>query len=409
MGIGVKYDDGNGSLKPLASYKGMRSPWGSDIRSMHGTKPIRSFDRGKSLIEKLRERRETADPKAAAVNLDKIDPRNGGQKIGDAHSVHPADADATHRDAKSHEPWERSFLSGIHFEKEVPTGRTIVWGYLRSDRFTGEGRAFETTGETKVPVYSFFEPKDPSPAPFDIATNEDFTKSVVRCVFYWGKDEIELADYSLADIPEKGNATLYLTRTVSEGEPVFALTTDEPEEGDEDTAYFKIYDFTDGEVSCDYRTTFLSLGECAYDKISIDKVTKEDAADPLAIQVKNFDNSESDGGQGLAERLEVQVEGSGESARYKIVTKDNDSKVHLIARVNGRIKYIPLTGREKKDPDEENPPPDPEECVHPGDADKGGGVLPDDDEPGDVPSGESGGGVRPGGGVHPGDDNCNCA
>ena len=96
--------------------------------------------------------------------------------------------------------------------------------------------------------------------PFDIETDDDDAKSVVRCIFYWGKDEIELADYSLDELPATGNATLYLTRTISEGEPVYALTTDEPEDGDEDTAYYKIYDFTDGEVSCDYRATFLTLG-----------------------------------------------------------------------------------------------------------------------------------------------------
>lgn len=97
--------------------------------------------------------------------------------------------------------------------------------------------------------------------PFDIETDdEDGARSVVRCVFYWGKEEVELPDYSLDEIPATGNATLYLTRTISEGEPVYALTTDEPEEGDEDTSYYKIYDFTDGEVSCDYRATFLTLG-----------------------------------------------------------------------------------------------------------------------------------------------------
>ena len=98
------------------------------------------------------------------------------------------------------------------------------------------------------------------PKPFDIEADADGAKFVVRCVFYWGKQEVELADYALDEIPATGNATLYLTRSISEGEPVYALTTDEPVEGDEDTSYYKIYDFTDGEVSCDYRATFLFLG-----------------------------------------------------------------------------------------------------------------------------------------------------
>ena len=146
------------------------------------------------------------------------------------------------------------------------------------------------------------------------------------------------------------------------------------------------------------------------DKVSVDTVTDEEADDPNALQVKDFDNDESDGGQGLAERLEVKREGSGESASYKIVTKSNDSKVHLVARVNGKIKYIPLSGREEKDPDEENPPPDREDCSHPGDADNFGGVSPDDEEPGGGAGAGAGGGggVAPSGGLHPGDDNCNC-
>lgn len=98
------------------------------------------------------------------------------------------------------------------------------------------------------------------PKPFDIETDAEGAKFVVRCIFYWGKQEVELADYALDEIPATGNATLYLTRSISEGEPVYALTTDEPVEGDEDTSYYKIYDFTDGEVSCDYRATFLFLG-----------------------------------------------------------------------------------------------------------------------------------------------------
>ena len=145
------------------------------------------------------------------------------------------------------------------------------------------------------------------------------------------------------------------------------------------------------------------------DKVSIDKVTKEDAADPSAIQVKDFDNDESDGGQGLAERLELEKSGSGESATYTIKAKANDSKVHLLARVNGKIKYIPLSGKDEKDPDEETPPGEGDPCDHPGDKGKKGGVSPNDKEPGSGTREGEGGGVSPeGGGVHPGDDGCNC-
>lgn len=115
-----------------------------------------------------------------------------------------------------------------------------------------------------------------NPAPFDIEADETGTKSVVRCRFYWGEDGIELSDFPLDGIPQEGASTLYLTRTGSEGEPVFELTTDAPVDGDDETAYFKIYDFTDGEVSCDYRSTFLSLGGGGINVIGTDETHSED-------------------------------------------------------------------------------------------------------------------------------------
>ena len=166
-----------------------------------------------------------------------------------------------------------------------------------------------------------------------------------------------------------------------------------------------------GSVVAQYAHSSVALSENGAnpDRISIDTVTDEDAEDPDAIQVKDFDNNESDGGQGLAERLELEKSGSGESATYRIKAKSNDSKVHIVARVNGKIKYIPISGKDEKDPDEENPPPDGDPCAHPGDKDNGGGIKPDDDEPGGGGGAVGGGGVSPGeGGTHPGNDNCNC-
>ena len=189
----------------------------------------------------------------------------------------------------------------------------------------------------------------------------------------------------------------------------FSAEPDEPEDGE--TVYPILV------ASCDGKSVkatvdsaiILGAGGVSVDKVSIDKVTKEDAEDPGAIQFKNFDNEESDGGQGLAERLEIEKSGSGESATYRIKAKSNDSKVHIVARVNGKIKYIPISGKDDKDPDEENPPPEDNPCTHPGDKDNGGGIKPDDDEPGGGGGAVGGGGVSPGkGGTHPGNDNCNC-
>ena len=100
-----------------------------------------------------------------------------------------------------------------------------------------------------------------------------------------------------------------------------------------------------------------------------------DKNDDDAIQIKDFNGSASDGGQGLAQRLDLEKSGSGESATYRIVAKDNDSAVHLIARVNGKIKYIPLSGSDEKDEDEQTDPEDDPNtnCPnHPGSADGGG-------------------------------------
>lgn len=135
--------------------------------------------------------------------------------------------------------------------------------------------------------------------------------------------------------------------------------------------------------------------EVPTDNVSIAKVTKEDAEDPAAIQVMDFDNEESDGGQGLAERLELEKSGSGESATYKIVAKSNASKVHLVARVNGKIKYIPISGKEEKDPDEKTGPGDGDpnsNCNdHPGSEDGGGAAAPEFDGPGVYGGGVEGG------------------
>ena len=156
MGIGIKYDDGSGSLKPLASFRGMagtppmKGGIGTIFRGMAGTPPIR-----KSLSERMRERREMGKEASKSIKLDVADPRRQGKVVG-AVAHHELDAENSHRGPTEHTPWERPFMSGIHFEEEASTGRIVVWAFLRSDKFTGEGRAFETTGETKVPVFSFY-------------------------------------------------------------------------------------------------------------------------------------------------------------------------------------------------------------------------------------------------------------
>lgn len=147
---------------------------------------------------------------------------------------------------------------------------------------------------------------------------------------------------------------------------------------------------TVAKVITQYAHSTVALGEPAADpdKISIDTVTAEDAKDPSAIQIKNFDNSESDLSQGLVQRIRVVKDGED-----SFHLEADGAEVFIVARVKNRLKYIPLTGSKDKDPDEleENP------CEHPGDAPgtgEEGGVSPDDEEPHG-----GGGGVTPGGGV----------
>lgn len=143
------------------------------------------------------------------------------------------------------------------------------------------------------------------------------------------------------------------------------------------------------------------------DKVSIDKVTKKDAEDPDALQLKNFDNNESDGSQGLVQRIRVVKDGED-----SFHLEADGAEVFLVARVKGKLKYIPLSGSKGKDQDEgrENP------CDHPGDTPgtgKEGGVSPDDEEPHGVPAGggvpADGGGVPADGDQHQGDPCPDCS
>lgn len=161
-----------------------------------------------------------------------------------------------------------------------------------------------------------------------------------------------------------------------------------------------------GKVIAQYAWASVAYGEpgAAIDEISIGTVTAEDAEDPSAIQVKDFDNDRSDGSQGLAQRLRVVKDGEGS---YHLEA-DGDG-VFVLARVNGKIKYIPLSGKDEKDPDEEAGER-PDECEHPG---GGGGVPADGTDAGHgVPGGGGGGGAAEGGVEANGDthagDGCNC-
>ena len=134
------------------------------------------------------------------------------------------------------------------------------------------------------------------------------------------------------------------------------------------------------------------------DDVSIDNNGGEDEN---KLQIAHFNDTEKDSGRGLANRLRANTE-TGE------ITSDT-SNLMLVARRNGEVVYIPLSGN-GTDPDDESPDSggkDP--CEHPG---GGGGASPDDDGGGHggggMGGGDGGGGVLADGDTHIGDNGCNC-
>ena len=275
MGIGVRYDDGSGSMrpladykKPLASYRGMASPWGSNGHSLFGTPSTKSMNgpalRRKSIFERMQERRDAAKKDGAAkdAKLDEIDPRKNGKVIGEASAPHPADADKNSRGANDHSPWGRACMTGIHFEREAPTGRIIVWGYLRTDRFTGEGRCFETTGEEKVPVFSFFDAQSDDKGCYRMVVDEDgqvsFENRYVQIAgkLYDGPSQT----YSEDSLKGKFLA-IDATVSSSSGDTSFqfqtyaSLVALQTAQKDPDHLIIPLYKFdSDANVECDFRT-----------------------------------------------------------------------------------------------------------------------------------------------------------
>lgn len=116
----------------------------------------------------------------------------------------------------------------------------------------------------------------------------------------------------------------------------------------------------------------------------------------------HFKDDEQDSGKGLAQRLKADPE-TGE------ITSDDSSGAMLVARKEGKVIYIPLSG-DGEDPEDPETPGG-EQCDHDKTGGKEGGVAPSKEpEPGSGPAGGvPAGGVPAGGGDrHTGDDGCNC-
>lgn len=134
------------------------------------------------------------------------------------------------------------------------------------------------------------------------------------------------------------------------------------------------------------------------DERSIDLNGGEDGEKKL--QLAHFNDDKNDSGKGLANRLKVDLE-TGE------VTSDEDSDLMLVARLNGKVVYLPMKGNgsdPEEEPREETEAKDP--CAHDKGGGETGGVSPSR-EGGGVSS-SSAGGVSASGDYHRGDNNCNC-
>ena len=124
---------------------------------------------------------------------------------------------------------------------------------------------------------------------------------------------------------------------------------------------------------------------------NLDRVSIDVSTDKPSVQLKNFDNDKSDVKQGFVQRIRVVKDGED-----SFHLEADGADVFIVARVNGALKYIPLTGSKDADADgvEDSP------CDHPGDTPGTGtigGVSPDDEE--DHGGGGAGGVVSGGGGV----------
>ena len=134
------------------------------------------------------------------------------------------------------------------------------------------------------------------------------------------------------------------------------------------------------------------------DGVSIDAAGTREGEEAVGsetgvLQLAHFNDATMDSGRGLAPRLIADTE-TGE------ILANGDESIMLVARLNGKICYIPIGG-DGEDPDEGKPP-----CDHDTGGGEGGGVVAGGGLGGGY--GGGGGGVPAGGDAHPGDDDCNC-
>ena len=213
------------------------------------------------------------------------------------------------------------------------------------------------------------------------------------------------------DFPGEGDGSVYLNIHLPNGG-----ASDEEDEGDAPTANFSAEEdeAEDGETVQAVLIAEISGRKAIQNVMSA--ITLGTGAEPDGastdlnggeagglLQISHFNDSEKDSGKGLADRLKADPE-TGE------ITAAEGDDVMLVARKNGKVIYIPLSG-DGSDPDEDPNAEAPDPCDHDSGGGKEGGVSPDrEGADGANPGGFGGAGGVPAGGEerHSGDDDCNC-
>lgn len=143
--------------------------------------------------------------------------------------------------------------------KDSSTGAVMVKQTITSALVFGTGKGDDA--ETTPMPFDYVETES------EVSGEKVVTKSLTRCQFYFDGELQTLSDYS--SLPEE-SGTVYLVCTgtfndeTGEYEWEFEVANDQ---GEESTGVkvinIKLYDFADGKISIDYRSSFLTVGSNA--------------------------------------------------------------------------------------------------------------------------------------------------
>ena len=224
---------------------------------------------------------------------------------------------------------------------------TLNWVVRFCNNLTGDGQFIEVqnplgdhpmiTFGYKIPGYGGLGGGLP-PKPFDYIYNDvesgDGGYKIVRNRFYYNGVYHEIDDY---DVTYAGG-TIYLKCDFSTTDPEFSIVTSN--ESSEKVYCYKLYDLDNGQVTCDYRDTFLTIGgkggnDVEVDDISIDWLEPEsDSDDPAKLEIWHFNEPQT------ADKDVYEIPDSAESE------PEEEHKYRFLARYenNGSygLKYVDI-------------------------------------------------------------------